>query len=85
MTDSERLFNGRTLLEFAVKEILEARSVDSDELRAVIRATGDLLGALCKASRTLGIEPPELPDLESWAVRSVQEETAARRPRRGSW
>jgi hypothetical protein len=80
MTDSERLFNGRTLLAFAVKEILEARSVDVDELRAVIRATGDLLGALCKASSALGIEPPELPDLESWALRSGQEGDSARTP-----
>lgn len=69
VSDADRLFNGRVLLEFAAQEIAAARPVDADELEMAIQATGDVLEELCEASRTLSVTPPELPELESWARR----------------
>jgi hypothetical protein len=54
---ADRLFNGRVLLEFAAQEIAAADPVDTNELQAAIRTTGDVLEALCGASRTLGVAP----------------------------
>jgi hypothetical protein len=61
---ADRLFNGRVLLEFAAQEIAAADQVDTNELEAAIRATGDVLKALCRASQILGVAPPELPESE---------------------
>lgn len=66
---ADRLFNGRVLLEFAGQEIAAADLVDTNELEAAIRATGDVFRALCGASRTLGVAPPDLPESEPWAQR----------------
>ncbi len=69
---AERAYNGRVLLEFAAKELRAEADADSQpdpfEVGLAVSATSQVLSALARASRTLGVTPPTLADLGTWAL-----------------
>jgi hypothetical protein len=82
VTDGERLFNGRVLLEHAIEEISAERGVDAAELGVAVAAAADLLQALQDASDRLEVRTAELPDLaamHAWSLRLMDRGTRRRR------
>jgi hypothetical protein len=63
MAMSGQAFNGRVLLEHAAKELRADSWPDPYEVGLAISATAEVLEALRRASRTIGVDPPELADL----------------------
>lgn len=82
---SERSFNGRVLLEQVAGEIRADIHPDPYEIGLAVSATADVLEVLYKASRTLGVDPPELANLRPWALTLIEQATgpASRRRWRG--
>lgn len=82
MTDGERTFNGRVLIEHAVQEIRAERGVDAAELGVAVAAAADLLQVLQEASGRLEVRTAELPDLaamHAWSLRLLDRGTRRRR------
>jgi hypothetical protein len=79
---SERAFNGRVLLEHAVKEIAADLQPDPYEIGLAISGTADLVDVLDRASRRLGVDPPELASLRPWALTLIERATRAAQGRR---
>ena len=82
MTDGERLFNGRVLLEHAVEEIRAERGVDAAELGVAVAAAADLLQVLQDVSGRLEVPTAELPHLaamHAWSLRLLDRGTRRRR------
>ncbi len=63
----EGAYNGRVLLEYAVKELRADGQPDPCEVGLAVTATADVLDALGKASAGLGVAPPEARHLRRWA------------------
>jgi hypothetical protein len=83
---SERAFNGRVLLEHAAKEIAADLHPDPYEIGLAVSATADLVDVLDRASRGLGVDPPELANLRPWALTLIEHATrAAQGRRRRGW
>ena len=83
---SERTFNGRVLLEHAAKEFRADALPDLYELGLAVSATAEVLEVLYRASRTLGVDPPELANLRPWALTLIERATLPKpRRRRGGW
>lgn len=78
----DRSFNGRVMLELAVKEIAADIHPDPYEIGLAVGATAHLLEVLYKASRTLGVDPPELANLRPWALTLVEQATRPANHRR---
>ena len=72
---SERTFNGRVLLEQVAAEIRADSKPDPHELGLAVSATADVLDVLYKASRILGVDPPELANLRPWALTLIERAT----------
>jgi hypothetical protein len=68
------------LLEHAAGEIRADLRPDPYEVGLAISATADALDVLSRASRALGLDPPELANLRPWALTMIERATA-RRPR----
>ena len=79
---SERAFNGRVLLEHAAKEIAADLHPDPYEIGLAVSATADLVDVLDRASRRLGVDPPELASLRPWALTLIEHATRPARGRR---
>ena len=82
VSDGERLFNGRVLIEHAVQEIRAERGVDAAELGVAIAAAADLLQVLQDASGRLEVRTADLPDLaamHAWSLRLLDRGTRRRR------
>jgi len=78
----EGTYNGRVLLEHAVKELGADAEPDPCEVSLAVTATADVLDALCKVSARLGVTPPEMRHLRPWAHALLEQ--ASRPPgRRG--
>jgi len=67
--------NGRVLLEFAAKELRAEADAEPDpfEVALAVSAVGQVLAALARASRALGVAPPALPELGAWAMGLVEQ------------
>jgi hypothetical protein len=68
----DRFFNGRVLIEHAVREVRAEANPDVAELGVVVAAAADLLQALQEASLRLEVRTVELPDLaamHAWSLR----------------
>ena len=74
----ERLANARILLVYAVEEIESERRPDLYELALTVSAAMEALIALRDMSRGLRIDPPEVEELRTWAVKLLDQ---AARPR----
>jgi hypothetical protein len=72
---SERAFNGRVLLEQAANQIAADLHPDPYEIGLAVSATADVLEVLDRASRTLGVDPPELANLRPWALSLIESAT----------
>jgi hypothetical protein len=69
---SDRLFNGRVLIEHAVQEVRAEANLDTAELGVVVAAAADLLHLLQEASLRVEVPTAELPDLaamHAWSLR----------------
>jgi hypothetical protein len=83
--DGERSFNGRVLLEQVAGEIRADVHPDPYEIGLAVSATADVLEVLHKASRSLGVDPPELANLRPWALTLIERATAPSRRRGLGW
>lgn len=79
---SERAFNGRVLLEQAANQVAADLHPDPYEIGLAVSATADVLDALNRASRRLGIDPPELANLRPWALTLIEQASRAAQGRR---
>jgi hypothetical protein len=83
---SDRAFNGRVLLEHAARELRADLRPDPYEIGLAVGAAAEVLELLDKASRTLGVDPPELANLRPWALTLIDRATgSSRRGRRHRW
>ena len=83
---SDRAFNGRVLLEHAAGELRADLRPDPYEIGLAVGAAAEVLELLDKASRTLGVDPPELANLRPWALTLIEHATrAAQGRRRRGW
>ena len=82
---SDRAFNGRVLLEHAAGELRADLHPDPYEVGLAVSATADVLDALYRASRALGVDPPELANLRPWALSLGERATAPAGGRRRWW
>ena len=83
---SDRAFNGRVLLEHAAGELRADLRPDPYEIGLAVGAAAEVLELLDKASRTFGVDPPELANLRPWALTLIEHATrAARGRRRRGW
>jgi hypothetical protein len=79
---SDRAFNGRVLLEHAAGELRADLRPDPYEIGLAVGAAAEVLEVLDKASRTLGVDPPELASLRPWALTLIEHATRPARGRR---
>lgn len=69
------------LLEHAARELRAELHPDPCEMGLAVSAAGEVLEVLCRASRGLEIDPPDLIDLRPWAL-SLIERASGPAPRR---
>ncbi len=82
VSDGERLFNGRVLLEHAVQEIKAETSLDAAELGVAVAAAADLLQVLADSSGRLEVRTADVPDqaaMHAWSLRLLDRGSRRRR------